>query len=214
MKSMLYRILRSRARLLGVAMAVVLMSGCASVQSISVDVAAFGGWPQGRAPGRYAIDRLPSQQQAGAVYGPVEAAARMTLEGLGFEPAIGADTADVLVQVGARRARVLDPWASDWGWYGGRYGWRGGPWGWPRGPFWGPGPMFPYDATLDQSEVALLLVDRASRQVLYEAHVRHESRVGGGDALLPSLFGAALQGFPQLATGERRVAVPLVAAPR
>ncbi|MEO8297927.1 MAG: DUF4136 domain-containing protein [Burkholderiales bacterium] len=208
-------LLLSRIRLLAVLMGLVWLAGCASVQQVSVDVSAFGGWPQGRAPGRYAIDRLPSQQQAGAVYGPVEAAARMTLESFGFQPASGSDSADVLVQVGARRARVLDPWAADMGWYGaGRYGWRGGPPGWPRGPFWGPGPMFPYDATYDQSEIALLLVDRASRQVLYEAHVRHESRLGGGAALLPSLFGAALQGFPQLVAGERRVTVPLTPASR
>jgi hypothetical protein len=213
---------RNRRRLLAamVTATVLGLAGCGTLQSISVDLATFGGWPAGRAPGTYFIERLPSQQAAGPAQFPAEAAARRALEGAGFTAAAKADDADVLVQLGVRQARVLDPWVSEWGWFGGRAwrpGWGAG-WGWSGrgwGPGWGPwGPAWPQDYSYDQSEAALLMVDRAKREVLYEAHARYESRNGGGDWLLPTLFSAMLQGFPQLQAGERRITVPVIAAQR
>ena len=57
-------------------------------------------------------------------------------------------------------------------------------------------------------KVALQLLDRATRQPLIEAHVRFEARIVD-DSVLPALYEAALQGFPNLPAGERRVTVSL-----
>jgi len=124
------------------------------------------------------------------------------------------------VQIGVSYSKVLDPWAG-WGFYGGRGAWGvgvgvGAGWGWPYrragmpyGAFGGSlgSPLWADDAVRDQSEVALLIIDRASHKALYEAHARYESRLGG-DSLLPSLFQATLAGFPALEPGERKVTVP------
>ncbi len=193
------------ALLLGAAVA-----GCAALSQITVDVARFGSWPAERAPGRYAFERLPSQRQRSEPQQRLEAAARAALERAGFQPAADAASADVLVQLGLREGRVLDPWADFY--WGGRLGvWRGpGPVGWRRPPGWGGSVGFgwPSDATNQVRELGLLLRDRASREPLIEAHVRHEARVLG-DESLPALLDAALLGFPAWVAGEQRVQVPL-----
>lgn len=204
------------AAALGALATVVGLSGCASMNQITVDVASFGQWPAGRAPGRYAIERLLSQQQGSIEQLRLEAAARGALERAGFEPAVGAASADVLVQVGAREGRLLDPWSDfNWGWRIG--GWRGfgppgprygGGFGFGSGFGWSVGGRWPSDYARDYREVALQLLDRATRQPLIEAHVRYEARYVD-DSLLPALYEAALQGFPNLPAGERRVTVSL-----
>lgn len=200
------------------------LAGCATINSLNVSVVSYGTWPTGRAPGSYHLDRLPSQQaRGGGTQLAAEAAARQALARAGFTPAASEDKADVIVQVGVRRSQVLDPWAG-WGLYGGRSAWGVGMgWGWPYrrpgvpgfGPYGGPfgNPFWADDVVREQSEVALLLIDRASHKALYEAHARYESRVGG-DGLLPSLFQATLEGFPNVIQGERRVTVPYSATPR
>lgn len=189
------------------------LGGCASMNQITVEVASFGTWPAGRAPGRYAIERLPSQAAGSVAQLKLEAAARGALARAGFQPASSVAEADVVATLGAREGRVLDPWADfNWGWRVGS--WRGfgpvGPIGMRHsGGFgWSIGGAWPMDATRDVREVALLLVDRASRQPLIESHVRYEARVVG-ESLLPALYEAALQGFPNLPTGERQVTVSL-----
>lgn len=191
------------------------LGGCASMNQITVDVASFGSWPSGRAPGRYAFERLLSQAQGSVEQLRLEAAARGALERAGFQPAASAAVADVLVQVGAREGRLVDPWADfNWGWRVG--GWRGFGAPWPRrgGGFgWSIGGAWPMDSTRDFREVALQLLDRASRQPLVEAHVRYEARMVS-DSVLPALYEAALQGFPNLPAGERQVTVSLTPAAR
>lgn len=185
------------------------LGGCASMNQITVDMASFGSWPAGRAPGRYAFERLLSQAPGSVEQLRLEAAARAALERAGFQPAASAAVADVLVQVGAREGRLVDPWSDfTWGWRLG--GWRGFG-AWPRrgGSFgWSIGGAWPMDSTRDFREVALQLIDRASRQPLVEAHVRYEARMVS-DSVLPALYEAALQGFPNLPTGERQVTVSL-----
>ena len=199
-----------RRVLLGVlAAGSVLLAGCGSLHNVSIDLATFGSWPAGRAPGSYAIDRLPSQQGAPGQF-PVEAAARKALEKAGFTAAARPEEADVLVQVGARRARVLDPWFPDYGMFGTRFGWRPYPGRPGFGPWGAWGPAWPQDYSFEQTEAGLLLVDRARRDVLYEAHARFESRNAVAGGLLSTLYAAMLDGFPNLVAGERRVTLPLL----
>ena len=60
----------------------------------------------------------------------------------------------------------------------------------------------------ERREVDLLLTDRRSQQVLYEAHARLDGYVVA-ESLLAPMFEAMLQGFPQWPTGERRLVIPL-----
>ncbi|MFM2119552.1 MAG: hypothetical protein RL722_1020 [Pseudomonadota bacterium] len=198
-----------------------LLSGCSSVPQISADVASFGRWPEGRAAGSYAFERLPSQERGGEARQRLEADAAAALAQAGFRAATPGESADVMVQVGSRAGRVLEvsPWFEfgfSAGWWGGRvpphYPGRWAPY--PRrrfvgvgagfGPFWGP---FPPDAPRDFREIALLLVDRASRLALLEVHVRQEAAYVSEDSV-GAMFQAALQGFPDLPEGERTVVVP------
>lgn len=208
-----------RRLLLGVAGLVVAVAGlgCAALQQVHADVMSFGGWPADRPAGRYQFERLPSQQQAGAVQDEVEAAAAAALARVGFVrvgvPAGAAaegTEADVLVQIGVRGYRVLDPWA-DPGWVGPRmHPWSA--WGW-WGSGWGPGLGLRWTSNLprDVQEVALLLIDRRDHRVLYEGRARTELR--GTPAVLQALFAATLQGFPDLSAGTREISVPLVPEP-
>lgn len=186
------------------------LAGCAAIDQVSVDVTTFGAWPQGRAPGRYAFERLPSQAQAGAAQDQLEAAAGAALERVGFSRAADAAQADVLVQFGARQGKVVDPppmfgWGIGLGFpIGGRSSMG---FGMHTGSGWYG------DRVRDYRELGLLLLDRASHRVLVEVQARHESRYGGDD-LSEALFDAALSGFPDLPAGERRVTVPLPPASR
>ena len=63
-------------------------------------------------------------------------------------------------------------------------------------------------------EVRLLIRDRRDGRVLYETQAAHD-RVGAVDeAVLPYVFEAALDGFPQPPRGRRVVTVPLPEAER
>lgn len=195
--------------------AALLLTACAAFHQVSVDVASFGQWPAGRAPGRFAFERLPSQQAAGAPQQALEDAAQAALERAGFSPAPDAASADVLVQVGTRGGRLPDPAALPWGSVGLRSGARvsgsvtlGFPIGRDAGGvYFGP-PGWPQDYGRDYREASLLLTDRTSRTALLELRARAEGRFSS-DALLTPMFDAMLQGFADLAPGTRRVTVTL-----
>ena len=191
-----------------------LLPGCALLKQISVDVATFGAWPAGRRPGRYAFDRLPSQQADAAAQQQLEQAAAQALAQAGFGPAASAAQADVLVQLDGRRSRVLSPFAD--------------PWPGPVAPLrrvppppdrrihgsvgigvgTGFGAGFGWQEVYERQQLLMLLVDRASRERLLEIRIEHEARYSGPE-YLPLLLGAGLQGFPDLPAGARRVTVQL-----
>jgi hypothetical protein len=203
--------------LLALGAAVLLLPGCAALRQIGVDVVTYGAWPDKRSPGRYAIDRLPSQAAGGPERDQLEAAAAEALQQVGFRPAAGVAQADVLVQIDGRRSRIVSPYADPW-WPGFRGGMRAAPppdrrihgsVGVGVGVGMGVGIGFGWDAeTFERQQVQLLLVDRASRDRLVELQIVHEARYSGPE-LLPLLFQAGLQGFPALPAGPRRVTVQL-----
>ena len=138
---------------------------------------------------------------------------------MGFAAATDAARADVLVQVGTRAGRLIDPSGGSISWgvgigarsTGGRVS-GGVNLGFPIGPapgslYFGP-PGWPESYSRDDREASLLLIDRPSRKVLLELRARAEGRLSG-DALLAPLFEAMLQGFPDMTPGTRRVTVPL-----
>ncbi len=188
-----------------------LLGGCAGLDSVTSEVASYGEWPAGRAPGRYAFERLPSQQAQAARQAELEAAAARGLAAAGFSAAPDAAQADVIVQIGARISRTeTSPWDDPLWWR-----WGGGYW---RSPAWRPwrGAHFAnvhadWYTTRYERSVALLLRDRTSGRPLYEAHAQNDGASTGDAALLAAMFAAAMKDFPASgATNPRQVTVPRV----
>ena len=200
----------SLAASLAAGLAIALLGGCASLNTVRSEVATYGAWPADRKPGRYAFERLPSQQAHAARQAELEAAAGRALASAGFTAAPDAAQADVIVQVGARTSRTeLSPWDDPLWWR-----WGAGYW---RGPAWRPSARAGYYASMHagwntryERNVALLLRDRASGAPLYEAHAQTDGVTSGDSAILAAMFEAALKDFPATgAVNPRRVDVPL-----
>jgi hypothetical protein len=183
--------------------AATLLSGCAAMNRVDSEVMSFGEWPAGRAPGTYAIERLPSQQARAPQQASLEDAARAALEQAGFKPATDTAGADVVVQLGARITRTdFSPWDDPFWWrwgpgYWRRPGWRAG-WAWPP----------QYESVYDR-EVGVLIRDRKSGTPLYEARASNDSNVMGDMATLSAMFQAALKDFPNAVPSPHRIAVQL-----
>lgn len=185
------------------------LGGCAALNTVTSEVATYGDWPAGRAPGRYAFERLPSQQAMPARQAELEAAAARALAAAGFSAAPDAAQADVIVQIGARISRSeVSPWDDPLWWR-----WGGGYW---RSPAWRPsrGGVFYANFHADwyraryERNVAVLLRDRASGTPLYEAHAQTDGASVGDSALLSAMFEAALKDFPASgAANPRQVSV-------
>lgn len=201
--------LQRRWLLTGLLAATAVLAGCAGMRSVSSEVSSYGEWPQGRAPGSYAFERLPSQQTQAAEAERLEAAAAGALAKAGFNPVENGKEPDVLVQVGARDSRyVVQPWDDPLWWRGGFGYWRHGPWGSPRWAL-----SMRYDFPRYETQVGLLLRDRASGKPLYETRAATDSNVRADSATLGAMFEAALMDFPRLGMNPRRVVVELPAAP-
>jgi len=199
---------RSTLRAFGWALALATafaLGGCAGMATLSSEVASYGEWPQGQAPGTYAFERLPSQQARAAQQEALEAAARPALEAAGFKPTPAGTEPQVLVQVGARVTRTdRSPW-DDPLWWRGSFGyWRYGPW---AGPTWRLGMRM--DAPRYDREVAVLLRDRASGKPVYEARASSDGYANGSAPLLAAMFAAVLKDFPAVGLNPRTVVVPI-----
>jgi hypothetical protein len=179
------------------------LTACASIDSVDSDVSSYSRWPTGRAPASYAFERLPSQQAHPEQAQLLEDAARRAVERAGFVPAAEGATPDVGIQLGARVTETDRSPFDDPFWYGPpgafhrpfvTYGPFGRPfWGpsWRYG-YWGPGYDFPYY----EREVAVLIRDKRSGEALYEARASSDGTSAAVTTLLPAMFGAALQDFP------------------
>jgi hypothetical protein len=208
--------MRTLATLSTTLAAALLLGGCAALNDLNNEVSTYGEWPAGRQPSTYAFERLPSQQAQPQRQQMLEDAARGAVEAAGFKPAADAAGAEYVMQLGAR-VSVNDPWYdADPLW------WRGGM-PWPRpyyyrgrfGPrFWGPawGPSYPYywgDTASFEREVAVLIRDGRTGQILYEARASNVGASAGIDSLLPAMFEAALKDFPKSGPNPRTVTVPI-----
>jgi hypothetical protein len=188
-----------------------LLAGCATFNSVAVEVSTFGDWPAGRRGGTYGFERLPSQQQPEqeALQQRLEDAARAALAKAGFQEVGPGGSPDLVVQLGARVTRTdRSPWDDPLWWHGGfGYRWgRRGPW---RGPVWGVGLGWHMEPPRYDREVALLMRERGSGRPLYEARASSEGYYGSTDAMLKPLFDAALFDFPATGPNPRVVRVPL-----
>lgn len=191
-----------------IALAVTLTLGaCATWNVVDSDVSSYTQWPADRSPGRYAFERLPSQQARPDEQAALEQAARRALEKAGFSLASEVASADVVVQLGLRTTR-LNPSSVDdrllWApavWYG--HPWRA-PHGFRSAAFgWSDVPRY-------EREVAMLIRDRRSGQALYESRASNDGSAGATAEVLAAMFEAALKDFPSPAVNPRRVRVELV----
>ena len=190
-------------------LAALLLGGCAAMNNLNNQVSTFGDWPKARKPSTYAFERLPSQQGQPQRQQMLEDAARGAIEAAGFTPAADSASADYLMQLGAR-VSINDPWYYDdplW-WRGGVYWHRHyGRFG-PRyfGPGWGPGWWGPsYVDPNFEREVAVLIRDAKTGQILYEARANNVGPSSGIDYLLPAMFEAAMKDFPTSGPNPRTV---------
>jgi hypothetical protein len=182
-----------------------LMTGCASLGTLSSEVSSYGDWPADRKPGTYAFERLPSQQSRAEAQQTIEDAARGALASAGFEPVAAGGVPDVLVQVGARATRYeVSPWADPLWWRGGFAPWRYRPWAGPRWSPWGL-----EDWSRVEREVALLIRDRATGKPLYETRASNSASTAFDASILRAMFNAALKDFPAVALNPREVTVPV-----
>jgi hypothetical protein len=215
-----------RARGLGlvaIVVSTIVLTGCAATNVVS-QVSSYGPWPEARKPGAYVFERLPSQAVQAADQARLEAAAEPALLKRGFHRVEQPEKAAYTVQIDAgvrteprvRYDPVLVPYGMHPGYVGAGYPyfWRPGVGGW-----WGSGGSgLSLSLALDPPwvtlEVRLLIRDRRDGRVLYETQAAHD-RVGSVDeAVLPFVFEAALDGFPQPPRGRRVVTVPLPEAGR
>lgn len=188
-----------------VVVAATVLAACATLNSVDTDVTSYSQWPTGRSPGSYRFERLPSQLTQADAQAQLEGAARAALANAGFSEAAGSGNPDVTVQLGTRVTRYdVSPWADPL--------WRGhyafGGWG-PYNPWWGGG-FYYYDALPRYArEVAVLIRDGKTGNVLYESRAANEDGYSSDTPLLAAMFEAALKDFPQPAVSPRRVTVPL-----
>ena len=200
-------------RLVCAAAITLVLSGCAAFNNLNNEVSTYGPWPADRKPSTFVFERLPSQQAHPEHRQQLETAARGALEAAGFRAVADADSAEYLMQVGARVTNT-DPWIYNdplfwrgglrdgYGRYG--YGRLGRGWGgW--GPGWGWGFGGPYASSTFEREVALLIRDRKTGQLLYEARADNNGPSASIDYLLPAMFEAALKDFPSAGPNPRNV---------
>jgi hypothetical protein len=178
----------------------------------------------------YRFERLPSQQTDTARQDRLEALAQAALDKVGLVrvgDAPGSPKARFTLQMGISVLRGSRPYWDDFGVglgapYGaplgshlggyitvgvGSPGYYGGHYSAFPGAFGGsllylPPPYY-------VREVSLVLREASSGAVVFESRAKHDGPWHDSLAILPAMFDAALQGFPQPPAGPRRVVVEI-----
>ncbi|MBI2769472.1 MAG: DUF4136 domain-containing protein [Burkholderiales bacterium] len=180
-------------RLAGLAFAALLLSGCAAGYLLDTNVQTFSALPAVPANPTYRFERLPSQQ-ASPVQAQLEALADPALFKAGFRRDDAAPRYSV--QISARVQRVLSPWADPWDGFG------------FMGPGIGFGTPFPrMEQPWFQREAGVVVRELPAGKVVYETHAASDGPWSDNTSVLPAMFDAALQGFPNPPQGVRRVAI-------
>ncbi|MGJ7525468.1 DUF4136 domain-containing protein [Variovorax sp. GB1P17] len=188
------------------------LSGCATSWVVDSNVKSFSSLGTVAPGATYRFERLPSQQADTARQDGLEAMAAAALEQVGLRR----DDAkpQYSAQIGARVTAGLSPWADPWlydgpwGYGYGGYGYYGRRWyggGWYGGPVFMPPAANPWY----EREVSIVLRETGSNRVVYETRARNDGPYNSSAAILPVMFRAALQGFPNPPQGERQVNIDL-----
>lgn len=176
--------------------AAVLLAGCGTY-TLDNTVQSFSQLQAVPAPATYRFERLPSQQDP--LQGQLEAMADQSLHAAGLRR----DDANprYSVQVSARTAETLSPWADPWDAYG--WGWRGGAWGWRRHYGFGFGAY--QEPPWYHREVNIIVRELATNRVVFESRAISDAPYLDTAKVFPAMFQAAMQGFPNPPPGPRVV---------
>jgi hypothetical protein len=179
------------------AAAVAVLSGCATGYLLDNQVNSFSQLQAIPAQPSYRFERSLSQQSD-----PTQQALEALADPALFKAGWRRDDAAprYSVQVAARTDRMVSPYADPWdrfgGWglgLGGRhFGFGIG--GFPRGE----SPWF-------HREVSIIVRELATNRVVYETHAFNDGPWMDNRTVLPAMFDASLQGFPNPPAGPRRV---------
>jgi hypothetical protein len=187
-------------KLLGVLLAGLVVSGCASTYMLDNTVQSFSHLTALPSPATYRFDRLPSQQDPGQAQLEAFADAALNSAGLRRDDA----SPRYSVQVGGRIERVLSPWADPWD------GWGWGGWGFGHGRRHGHfGLMARMESPWYHREVTVIVRDLASNRVVFESTARNDGPWRDNPQVFPAMFQAAMQGFPTPPPGPRVVNIQL-----
>jgi len=193
------------ARFLLAAAAALVLTGCATSYKLDNQVQSFSQLQGMPAQPSYRFERSLSQQ-ADPAQQALEALADPALHRAGLRRDDAAPRYSV--QVSARTARTLSPYADPWGPWG--------PWGWGG---WGvgfsgrhiglgfAGPWPHTESYWFHREVSVIVRELASNRVVYETRAVNDGPWLDNRAVLPAMFDAAMQGFPNPPAGPRRVDV-------
>lgn len=181
--------------------AALLLSGCASTYLLDNQVQSFSQMGALPAQPTYRFERSLSQQQDPSQQA-LEALADPALHRAGLRRDDAAPRYSV--QVSARTERTLSPYSDPWS-----------PWGWGWGVGYsgrqfgvGLGAPWPYhESYWFHREVAVVVRELASNRIVYETHATNDGPWFDHATVLPAMFEAAMQGFPNPPAGPRRVDV-------
>jgi hypothetical protein len=183
------------------AAAALVLTGCATGYRLDNQVQSFSQLTTLPAQPTYRFERSLSQQ-ADPAQQALEALADPALHKAGLRRDDAAPRYSV--QVTARAERTLSPYADPWD----RWGWGGG-WGvgfGGRGVGIGFGGPFPRGDTFwIHREVSVLVRELATNRVVYETRAVNDGPWMDNQSVLPAMFDAAMQGFPNPPQGPRRV---------
>lgn len=194
------RLIRS---VLAAVAAALFLAGCATGYRLDNQVQSFSQLPALPSPATYRFERTLSQQMDPNQQA-LEAMADPALHRAGLRRDDSAPRYSV--QVAARAERVLSPYADPWDRWG--WGWGGG-WGLGFGGrhfglgIGGPWPRT--DSYWIHRQVSIVIRELATNRVVYETHATNDGPWMDTATVLPAMFEAAMQGFPNPPLGPRRV---------
>ena len=176
--------------------AATLLAGCAAGYLLDNQVQTFSHIAAVPAQPTFRFERLLSQQVDPA-QAQIEALADAALFQAGLRRDDAAPTYSV--QVSARVQRVLSPYAEPWGVGFGFWGRHGGfGTGFPR-----------MESPWFQREVGIVVREVATQKVVYETRASNDGPYLDNTVVLPAMFQAAMQGFPNPPPGPRRIDIQL-----
>lgn len=181
-----------------------LLSGCASGYRLDNQVQSFSYLQGIPAQPTYRFERLPSQA-ADPAQAQLEAFADQALfnAGLRRDDAAPRYGVQVTARVERRQSPYADPW-DPWGW-----GWGGLGVGISRGGV-GLGFGMPrMESPWFHREVNVIVRELAANRVVYETRAVNDGPWLDHSSVLPAMFQAALQGFPNPPQGPRRVDIQI-----
>jgi len=185
------------------AVAALLLTGCATVSTLESEVLSFSSAPASTQAGPFTFERLPSQYQDPNQTLAFEQMAQAALEKRGFTRNDASPQFSVQVSAATSDAVLVypDPFFGRFSAapFGRSRRWHGRVFHAPPWP----------DSTVHVSRVRLEIRDLRAGTVVYESTATNERSWFDGEKMFPAMFEAALADFPTPPNGVRKVIVKL-----